>query len=251
MDEPAKGISIYIKKIWPFLVSMGGAMVMLLAFFIPSVQDQFDRWEARTIINRYEELGDDFMKEEQFKMAEEAYGKAFELSDNKRVDMEVKRLSAKINRVNSETEWGQELPEDLKEIDFQFLIHFLKGKELEKQRLAAMDCYGVFLAHSGRVVEAKVLFREILSAHPNEARTLVNLGNLLERESNDKEAETSYRKAIVLEPADGWAHYYLGHLLAKHKRWKEAETELGAVIKIDPADSETTKEYRKVKEASK
>ena len=28
------------KKVWPLLVSLGGASVMLLAFFIPSLQDQ-------------------------------------------------------------------------------------------------------------------------------------------------------------------------------------------------------------------
>ena len=41
-----------IGKLWPLLVSLGSAMVMLLAFFIPSVQDQWDRYQSREVIQQ-------------------------------------------------------------------------------------------------------------------------------------------------------------------------------------------------------
>ena len=236
----------YLNRVWPYMVSLGGAIVMLVAWFIPSIQDQYDRYESRKVIERYVELGDDFMNEEQFKMAEEAYGKAYELSEPRRLDIEVKRLSAKINRVNSEIEWGQDLPEDLQEIDFQFVIHFLKGKAQERQRLSAMDCYGVFLAHSGREIEAEQIYMEILKDHPGETLTWMNLGNLYEHHGREEEAEAAYAKALVLEPDNVWAHYYLGHFLSEQGRFPEAEVELGKVVRLDPADSDVVNEYREV-----
>ena len=81
----------YLRRVWPYMVSLGGAVVMLVAWFIPSIQDQYDRYESRKVIERYVELGDDFMNEEQFRMAEEAYGKAYELSEPRRLDIEVNR----------------------------------------------------------------------------------------------------------------------------------------------------------------
>lgn len=239
-------VTDYLKKSWPYIAGIGGALGMAMAFYIPGVQDQFDRLESRKIISRYEQLGDEFMAEEQYRMAEEAYARAYELSDEKKLELEVKRLTAKINRVNVEIEWGAELPEDLKEIDFQFLIHFLKGKEHEKDRVSAMNCYGVFLAHSGRTKEAETLFTGILAKHPGEAITLINLGNLYDHTTRPREAEESYRKAITAEPDNGWAHYYLGHLLKNQNRLPEAQKELEIVVKLDPADSEAVHDYHAV-----
>src|SRR5438105_2952875 len=124
-----------LKKIWPVLVSLGGASVMILAFFIPSVQDQWDRYQARQVIEQYEKLGNEFFEEEHFEMAEEAYAKAFELSNASRLDLEVKRFNARINRIGSDPNWGSKPPEGLKDIDFQFLLHFQKGEDKAKHRL--------------------------------------------------------------------------------------------------------------------
>ncbi len=253
MKRHISRIVVYAKRIWPYIVSLSGALVMGLAFFIPSVQDQFDRFESRKIVDRYVSLGDEFMVEEQYKMAEEAFAKAYELSDQKRLDIEVKRLTAKINRVNVEIEWGAEMPEDLKEIDFQFLIHFLKGKEHhEKDLMAARNCYGVFLAHSHREKEALALFNEILAQHPNEAITLINLGNLYDYQGNKTKAEDLYRRAISAEPGNAWAHYYLAHLLRSENQLQGAKSEFEKVMQLDPSDSDAIMDYRStVKEIAK
>ena len=67
------------KKIWPLLVSMSSASIMILAFLIPSIQDQWDRYQSRRVIQQYVRIGDDFVREENFTMAEQAFAKAFEL----------------------------------------------------------------------------------------------------------------------------------------------------------------------------
>ncbi len=246
MREFAKKKIEQLRTIWPVLASLGGAMVMLLAFFIPSVQDQWDRYESRKIIDRYETLGNEFMLEEEYKMAEDAYARAFELSEEKRLDIEMKRLEAKISRVNVETEWGAPLPEDLHEIDFQFLLHFLKVDDHDHRRISAMDCYGVYLAHAGREQEAEKIFRKILSKNPNETLTHLNLGNLLEHQGMMQAAEESYHHAIRIEPLNGWAHYYLAHVLLKQGRIGEAAEELDEARRLDPADRDVAQEYDSV-----
>jgi hypothetical protein len=83
------------KKIWPILVSTGSALVIAITYFIPSIQDQWDRYQSRQVIERYVQLGDEFSKEENYSMAQQAYTRAFEFSEEKRLDIEIKRLRSK------------------------------------------------------------------------------------------------------------------------------------------------------------
>ena len=225
----------WLKKIWPVLVSLGGASVMVLAFFIPSIQDQWDRYQARKIIEQYEELGNEFFEEERYKMAEEAYAKAFELSEQKRLDVEVKRLHAKINRIYNDPAWGS-APEDLQEVDFQFLLHFQKGLGKEKERISILNSYGVFLASEGRTAEARKILDEAILANPGEAHTYINLGNLLDQLGKKEKAEAAYLKAISLDPEHARAYYNLGLLYLEQGKLHEAENELSKSIELDSTD---------------
>jgi tetratricopeptide (TPR) repeat protein len=225
-----------LKKIWPILVSLGGALVMILAFFIPSVQDQWDRYQARQVIEQYEKLGNDFFEEEHFEMAEEAYAKAFELSEEKRIDLEIKRLSAKINRIGSDPTWGSKPPEGLKDIDFQFLLHFQKGKDKAKHRVSTLNCYGVFLASVKRNKEAEKIFREAISLDSTDVLAFVNLGNLNFHRGKIVEARKYYKKAILVEPDNPRAHYNLGLLLLDQQLLEEAKTEFAKAVELDPGD---------------
>src|SRR6185369_3800018 len=114
-NEQEKGF-VLVKRWWPFLASLGGATVMALAFFIPSVQDQWDRYQSRKIIDQYEEVGNDLFDEGQYKMAEDAYAKAYELSQDSRLDIEVKRLTAKVHRISENPAWDSKLPDELEEV---------------------------------------------------------------------------------------------------------------------------------------
>jgi tetratricopeptide (TPR) repeat protein len=161
---------------------------MFLAFFIPSIQEQWDRYEARKVIQQYEEIGDDLFDEGRFDMAEQSYAKAFALSEDKRLDIEVKRLSAKVNRVSTDPAWGSVPPDDLEEIDFQLLLHMQSGKENEKHRVPILNTYGIFLSASGRIREAEAAFEEALRIDSGDVLAYVNMGNLLDQLGKRQEA---------------------------------------------------------------
>ncbi len=64
MDSNDRGSSfMLVKRWWPFLASLGGATVMILAFFIPSLQDQWDRYQSRKVIEEFVTLGDQLYDE--------------------------------------------------------------------------------------------------------------------------------------------------------------------------------------------
>jgi len=212
---------------------------MVLAFFIPSVQDQWDRYLSREVIAQYEKLGDDFFEEGHFAMAEEAFQKAFDLSEGKRLDIEMKRLEAKVNRVNDNPTWGSKAPESLNEIDFQYLLHFQKDKIKKKARV--LDSYGVFLASAGRLKEAEEAFVESIRLHDQELAH-VNLGNLYRQQGKFRQSEAEYRKAIAMDPDNATTHYNLGLLLADQGKWELAEKELAKASHLDPADADTRSE---------
>ncbi len=225
-----------LKKIWPLLASLSGAAVMALAFFIPSIQDQWDRYQARQVIEQYERLGNEFFEEERYEMAEEAYAKAYELSDQKRLDLELKRLSAKVNRIGSDPTWGGLSPDGLHDIDFQFLLHFQKEADKKKHRVYTLNCYGIFLASAGRAKEAEKMFREAIQLDSTDVLVWVNLANLYSKHGKNDLAEGFYRKAVAMEPENSRAHYNLGLLLYEKGEMTEARKEFAKAAELDPED---------------
>lgn len=247
-DGKQKSKTFFLRKLWPFIVSLSGAVVMALAFFIPSVQDQWDRYQSRKIIQQYVQVGDELFEEGHYKMSEDAYAKAYELSADTRLDIEVKRLNAKINRINENPEWTATIPEDLEEVDFQFLLHLQREKDQQKARASTLNCYGVFLAKHGRLKESHTAFNEALQLNPTEVLAYINLGNLYDQEGKKADAEKAYQKALSLEPADAWAHYNLGLLFSEEGKLIEAENEFKKAHELEPADQDILKEYNLVRE---
>ena len=237
MEQKNKNIAL-VKRWWPFLASMGGAVVMILAFFIPSLQDQWDRYQSRKVIEEYVKLGENLFDESRYGMAEEAFAKAFELSEYKRLDIEVKRLNARVNRVHDNPNWNSEIPDGLKEIDFQFLLHLQLKKGEEQHRVNTLNCYGIFLAHQGEMEGAKKAFNDALAILPKEAITYINLGNFYRQQRKYTDAEKMYRKAIELEPMNAFAHYDLGALLDATGKAAEAKLEIDKAVEIDSTFSE-------------
>jgi tetratricopeptide (TPR) repeat protein len=231
-----------LKKIWPYLVSIGSASVMVLAFFLPSIQDQWDRYQARQVIKQYEKLGDESFANEHFEMAEEAFAKAFELSEQKRLDLEIKRLSAKVNRIGNDPTWGNKAPEGLQEVDFQFLLHFQRGEETKKNRVSTLNCYGVFLASEGDSQEAEQIFKDAVKLDSTDVLAFVNLGNLYFNDEKIDEARKNYLKAISLDPENSRAHYNLGLLHIDQKEMEAAKKEFAEALKLDPDDDDAKAE---------
>jgi tetratricopeptide (TPR) repeat protein len=228
------------QKLWPFLAGISSALVMLLAFFIPSIQDQYDRYQARKIIEQYEQLGNDFFNEEKYDMAEQAYQKAFEYSENKRLDIEVKRLNARISRVNMDPKWGAALPEDLEEIDFQYALHLQKGKE----KVQTLNSYAIFLASKGKLKEASSILAEAISLDSTNAISFINTGNVNDQLGRKKQAIENYTKAITIDKENIEAYYNLGLLYKEQGMLQEAKTMMGKALQFDSLDNEVKKQYQ-------
>lgn len=235
---------IFIKeKLWPFLVGMGSTIIMTLAFFIPSLQDQYDRYLSRKIINQYEMLGNDFYKEKRYDFAEQAYQKAFELSESKRLDLEIKRLDAKINRINMDSKWGAAPPDDIEDIDFQYLLHLQKGAEKQKERAATLSSYGIFLTDAEKPKLAENSFLESIKLDSTNPLAFINLGNLYDQQEKKQAALQQYLKAISVDPQNLIAHYNLGLLYAEQGKPLEAKKEFEAALKTDSTDADVKTQY--------
>lgn len=241
------GYQTFIKdRLWPFLAGLGSAAVMVLAFFIPSLQDQYDRYQSRKIITQYVILGDEFFTEGRYDMAENAYQKAYEYADSKRLDIEVKRLKARVNRVNMDPKWGAAVPEDLEEIDFQYLLHLQQGKDNIKERTLTLNSYGIFLASKHEYRKAAAAFDEAITIDSTNAIGYINRANLYDQQGKKKEAEQNYKKAALLdkESIDAW--YNLALLHREAGRLQEAKTEMENAWKLDTLDEEVKKQYQQI-----
>jgi len=247
--ESRPGPSVW-RRAQPWFAGAASALVTILAFFLPSLQDQWDRWQARQVIQRYVELGRDFMHEGRYKVAEETFAKAFELSENRRLDIEEQRLAAKVARVNEDPAWGESNPEGLEESDFLYLLHLQAGRgpEARREQALTLNSYGVYLTSERRFAEAESTFRKSIRLDSTSASAWVRLGNVLGDRGRQSAAESAYRRALGLDPGSVSGHYNLGLLLAQAGRTSEAETSLRRAAALSPADPDVLRELAEVLE---
>lgn len=231
------------RRLGPVLASAGSALMMLLAFFIPSIQDQWDRFESRRVVQRHVELGRNFMKEGKYRLASESFAKAVELSENKRLDIEEERLKAKVQEINADANWNAKNPEGLEEADFLYLLQLQRDKKQEKERAVTLNCYGAFLAAAQRWREAEEALREALHINPADAAIYVNLGNLLRDRNRHTEAEAEYRTALRLDEHDSRVYYDLGLILAETGRPAEAEAAFRQAVLLEPQDPDMLRAF--------
>jgi tetratricopeptide (TPR) repeat protein len=222
-----------VRKIWPVLVSAGSTLTMLVVFFIPSIQDQWDRYQSRQIVQQYVRLGDDFYDDGRYEPAEQAYAKAFELSEEQRLDIEIKRLGARVHRMGLEADWGAAPPEDIEDVDFQFLLQFQKEKEFDKQRVSTLNSYGIFLAAKEQPERSAEIFREALALDSTNVLVLINYGNLLDQTGKKQQAEVYYKKALARDPENIQAHYNLGLIYREAGLDSLARRQFQHIVQLD------------------
>lgn len=224
------------KRSQPFVAALSSAAVVLLAFLLPSVQDQWDRYHSRSAVDRYEQIGRALLDAGHYASAEQAFGKALELAGTQRLDLLQGELQARVLRVNEDQSWLGEIPDDVTESDFIYLLELEADPAQVVERAATLGAYGVFLASKGRWADAEARLRESLAVAPRSADTHVNLANLLGDLDRPKEAEAEYRAALSIDPNEPAAHYDLGVFLADAGRTAEAEQEFRAYVRLEPQD---------------
>jgi len=237
--DTADAAAPVIERFWAYVAAITSAAVTLLAFLIPSIQDQWDRFHSRQIIEQYISLGDDCVSEERFDVAEKAYEKAFELSLQSRVDIEMKRLSARVRRMSMITEWATEPPEELEDIDFQMLLHMQTGKIQSHERVLTLHSYASFLAGTGKLPEAEAALHEAIQLEPNNAMLHVSMGNVEDQTGRKDDAMKSYLRTLELDPKNITAHYNLGLLYNELGRFTEAKMSLAEALRLNPHDKVT------------
>ncbi len=226
------------QKVSAFIAGASSVLVVLLGFLIPSMEDQWDRFQSRRVIQRHVELARTFMAEGKYKLAEESFARAFEQSESKRLDIDEERLEAKVQAVNDDPNWGVDNPEGLEESEFLYLLQLQREPGQSAKRAATLNCYGTFLASAKRWREAEERLQEASRLDPRDAGPLVNLGNLMRERGRTAEAEAAYRRALGLEGRDGRIHYDLGLLLEENGRPAEALEEFEKAAACDPRDLE-------------
>src|SRR5512144_299552 len=127
------------QRLQPWIAGAASASVTVLAFFLPSLQEQWDRWRARGVVERYVQVGRSFMEQSRYGLAEQAFARAFELSENQRLDIEVLRLEARVEQVNVDPQWGRANPKALRESDFLYLVELQRGAGDARARAATLS----------------------------------------------------------------------------------------------------------------
>jgi len=223
-------------RLWPFLAGIGSGAVMILAFLLPSIEDQWDRYQSRQVIERYMQVGQGLMAKGQYELAEQTFSKAFELSGNGRIDIEEQRLKARVQRINVGTSWNAKNPEGLADSDFLYLLELQKGTSNTRERLGTLNAYGAFLAVAKRFKEAEAVLREAISLNPSDPEAYASLGNVLRETDRPGEAEKALRQALALNSRDPYVHYNLGLLLSEGGRVDEAINEFRQSAALAPTD---------------
>ena len=220
----------------PLLAAVSSAAVVLLAFLLPSLQEQWDRFKTREAIDRYAEVGRGLMHDEHYESAEHAYGRALELAGNQRLDLLEGQLRARVMRVYDGNEWRAKPNESVTEADFLYLLQLEDKRNNPAEHASTLGAYGVFLAAAKRWPEAEARLKQSIQIDPKATAPPIHLGNLYDDLGRQGDAEGEYRHAIALDPREPNAHYNLGLLLMELSRSADAESEFHSAVELDPQD---------------
>ena len=81
---------------------------------------------------------------------------------------------------------------------------------------------------------ARGLLLPWISAHPQDARAVFDVGYVEEAQGHDDGAAADYRKSIALDPKQFGPHLSLGLLLARKEQPQQAREQLDAAVALEP-----------------
>jgi predicted O-linked N-acetylglucosamine transferase (SPINDLY family) len=120
-----------------------------------------------------------------------------------------------------------------------------KGKFIGPATMAAGPAASVFAAAvrhhaAGRLTEAEVHYRRVLTAHPNHADAAFNLGVTLRQLGKVEEAIIAYAQALRIKPDYPDAHFNLGNALMATGKAGEAIIAYAHALRIKPNHASAT-----------
>src|SRR5262245_47869176 len=111
-----------------FIAGLVSGAVLVLAFLVPSVQEQWNLYRSGRVVDEFAHIGRQLLAQGQFTAAERAFDKAVEMSEGRRLDLIELQLQAHVQRVNENPEWRGAVPEDLSDGDFLYLLAMQAGE---------------------------------------------------------------------------------------------------------------------------
>jgi len=224
------------KRVEPFVAGASSALVVVLAFLLPSVQEQWQWLATRDAVERYAEMGRHLTAQQHYASAEQAFGRALELGGNQRLDLLEAQIKARALRIYEDPTWRGRVDEEVTESDFLYLLEMEDAASRPKDRAVTLAAYGAYLAGAERWVESERTLREAIALNPVASQPHVLLGDLLVDLDRGGEAEAEYRQAISIAAGSGTARYDLALLLIDSGKLAAAEAELQAYTRSAPTD---------------
>jgi Flp pilus assembly protein TadD len=212
-----------------WLAAVGTASVTLLAFLIPSLQEQWDRKQQSDAESEYRAIADTLLRDGHYAEAQQLLAQAAEQASGLRPDLERARLRAKTEQVNTDPAWSGSIAADVSEGDFIVLEAMLARARDRAGEAWALNNHAVFVAHGGELARALTLIERAERLQPADPRLEVTRGNLLWDLGSLEAARAAYRAALLRDPHNARAHYNLGLLYEELGDLPHAAAELRAL----------------------
>ena len=222
----------------PFIAGASSALVVLLAFLIPSLQDQWDRYKTRAAVEHYAAIGERLLQSGHFATAEQAFNRATELAGNQRHDLLEKQMQSRIMRIYDNPEWRGKVSGEISEADFIYLLESESATGEKREKAVTLAAYGAYLAGENRLNDAEARLKESLALDAHSADAEIHLGNVYDDLKRPEAAEQAYRRAIGIDPHESSAHYNLALLLQERGRATEAEAEYRVILESGTRSSD-------------
>lgn len=189
--------------------SAGSFLVIMVAFLIPSFEEQYDRYKSHEVLDEYVKIGHRLYDKQHYTEAEKIFERAFELSGNQRLDVEKMRVRSRVFKIYEKDEWSDTQIEELAEGDFLFLMEETNDK---KELSTLKSALGTYLSLNQENARGLQMLEEARKLDPHNLIALVNLGNAYADNNEFQKAEALYKEALKLDPKYYEAIYNLGVL---------------------------------------
>ena len=166
---------------------------------------------------KYCQLGDIFLKQNQLEEAIACYRRAIELeSDHAPAYFRIGEIFQSRGRSTEAITC------------FRQAVRYDNSTVFYHQRL------GQILVQEQKFDEALSCYQKAIQLEPKQWKTYHQLGEILSKVEKWQDAVTAYNHALKLNAQFSWSYHNLGYVLLKLARWSEASQALAKAIKLNP-----------------